>query len=107
MRVPQFSVGAAARATGVVAVAGIGIAALLHAARHDDARTLNASTGHASTDPIAAELTRCQNIGMAAQDDQGCLAAWAKNRRRFFGDVPPVIARAHSSDSTTPQQPGR
>ena len=38
-----------------------------------------------SSDPLARELTRCRAIGLAAADDLGCKAAWAENRRRFFG----------------------
>ena len=36
-------------------------------------------------DPHAAELARCHDIGSAALDDAACRAAWAENRRRFFG----------------------
>jgi 1,6-anhydro-N-acetylmuramate kinase len=36
------------------------------------------------SDPLAAELSHCQSIGMAAQDDEACTYAWAENRRRFF-----------------------
>jgi len=36
-------------------------------------------------DPHAAELARCNAIGSAALDDAACRAAWAENRRRFFG----------------------
>ena len=38
----------------------------------------------ASVDPLAAELARCQALGMAAQNDASCQAVWAENRRRFF-----------------------
>jgi conjugative transfer region protein TrbK len=37
------------------------------------------------TDPLRAELFRCNGIGQAALDDAGCRAVWAENRRRFFG----------------------
>ncbi len=36
-------------------------------------------------DPLAAEFARCNGLGTAAADDAGCRAAWAENRRRFFG----------------------
>ncbi len=35
--------------------------------------------------PLAAEFARCNGLGNAAVDDAGCRAAWAENRRRFFG----------------------
>ena len=40
----------------------------------------------ASADPLAAELNRCNTLGEAGERDAGCLAAWAKNRRRFLGE---------------------
>lgn len=40
----------------------------------------------ASTDPLASELARCGALGEAGERDAGCLAAWAKNRRRFLGE---------------------
>lgn len=43
------------------------------------------STLAANTDPLAAELDRCNTLGEAGERDAGCLAAWAKNRRRFLG----------------------
>jgi conjugative transfer region protein TrbK len=39
----------------------------------------------APVDPLRAELIRCNGIGQAALEDAGCRAAWAENRRRFFG----------------------
>ncbi len=45
-------------------------------------------------DPLAAELTRCQRIGMAAQTDAACEAAWTENRRRFFTYRPADSAAA-------------
>jgi conjugative transfer region protein TrbK len=38
------------------------------------------------TDPLRAELTRCQELGEASPRDATCLAAWATARRRFLGD---------------------
>ncbi len=35
--------------------------------------------------PLAPEFARCNGLGNAAVDDAGCRAAWAENRRRFFG----------------------
>jgi conjugative transfer region protein TrbK len=40
----------------------------------------------ASADPLASELARCGSLGEAGEHDAGCLAAWAKNRRRFLGE---------------------
>ncbi len=104
MRAPLLSVRVASRAAGFLGVTAIGIAALLHAVRHDPAPASKDAPGSDTAGSIAAELTRCRNIGLAAQDDPSCLAAWAENRRRFFHDEPPVIARAHPADSAPSQQ---
>ncbi len=54
----------------------------------------------ASVDPLAAELARCQALGMAAQNNARCKAVWAENRRRFFtyqsrdSDTAPTLPQA-------------
>lgn len=42
----------------------------------------------AATDPLVRELARCRDIGMAADKDPACKAAWAENRQRFFTYAP-------------------
>ena len=37
------------------------------------------------TDPLRADLIRCNELGAAALDDAACKYAWAENRRRFLG----------------------
>ena len=37
------------------------------------------------TDPLRADLIRCNELGAAALDDAACKEAWAENRRRFLG----------------------
>jgi len=32
-----------------------------------------------------AELIRCRDLGMAAAEDESCLAAWSEEHRRFMG----------------------
>ena len=41
-----------------------------------------AQTG--ATDPLQAELFRCQSLGEAGPRDPACLRAWAESRRRFL-----------------------
>ena len=36
------------------------------------------------SDPLVAEMRRCQLLGEPGAHDAGCLAAWAENRRRFL-----------------------
>jgi conjugative transfer region protein TrbK len=54
------------------------------------------------SDALARELTRCQAIGMAAEEDAACKAAWAENRRRFFAASSTERA---SSSPTSEQKP--
>jgi conjugative transfer region protein TrbK len=70
------------RATGFALVGVAIVATTLHF--RDDRPTASSVTAPRPTDPFAAELARCQALGMAAQNDDACTAAWAENRRRFF-----------------------
>jgi conjugative transfer region protein TrbK len=47
----------------------------------------------APADPLAAELTRCQKLGLEAAGNQACEEAWAENRARFFSS--PSASREH------------
>jgi conjugative transfer region protein TrbK len=80
---------ATARAVGFAAVAAVIIATLLHL-RHNDAKPAGhiAVSAASPSEPLARELSRCRAIGMAAQKDPSCSAAWAENRRRFFTYAP-------------------
>ena len=51
----------------------------------------------AATDPLLAELRRCQGLGATGAQDRDCLAAWAENRRRFFDGSARTIAPADSA----------
>jgi conjugative transfer region protein TrbK len=84
MRLRPVNIAALARMASYVAVAALIAAAALH---FRDAGPAAREAKHVSapqSDPIAAELSHCQSIGMAAQDDEACTSAWAENRRRFF-----------------------
>jgi len=84
MRWPPFKIPAIARAAGYIAIAASIVAAAVHFRRDDEAAATIRRAPSAQNDPLAIELARCQMIGMAAQDDAVCEAAWAENRRRFF-----------------------
>ena len=88
MRAPLLPVGAAARASGFVAVTAIGAAALLHTVRHEPAPASKDAPKVETGDSIAAELMRCRNIGLAAQDDRLCLASWATERLGCLAKLP-------------------
>jgi conjugative transfer region protein TrbK len=65
-------------------VTGIAVAALLIHDRAADEGIENEPAGSlpAAGDP---ELIRCRDLGMAAAEDESCLAAWSEEQRRFFG----------------------
>jgi conjugative transfer region protein TrbK len=75
----------------VVAVAIIAAAALTAVSlRHVPVISLDPTVlaAAAPADPLTRELVRCREIGMAADNDPGCKAAWAENRQRFFTYTP-------------------
>jgi conjugative transfer region protein TrbK len=98
MRRPIPNVGPFGRALGFVTVAAIVVVIAIHLRRSDEVARAPLPPTLAPSDPLARELARCQGIGMAAEDDPSCKAAWAENRRRFFASPP---ADARSVDPTT------
>ena len=100
MRGRLFNTRAVARASGFLLVA-VAIAALAVRFDRDGAKPHSLAPPPAeSTDPLAAELARCQSIGMASQSDGACAAAWAENRRRFFTYQPDDSATPPASHPT-------
>ncbi len=76
-----------ALALGGVGVALIAAAVLMAGKNDEDGFRVRSSTlaTAPAENPLAAEFARCNGLGNAAVDDAGCRAAWAENRRRFFG----------------------
>jgi conjugative transfer region protein TrbK len=95
MRTPRLTLTAMSRATGFVLVGATIVATALHF--RDDRPTASSVPAARLADPLAAKLARCQAMGMAAQNDAACTAAWAENRRRFFTYRP---ASSASADAT-------
>lgn len=60
------------------------LGALLEIARDDVINVRSAPNVTDSSDPLTAELRRCQSLGDAALDDQDCAATWTETRRRFL-----------------------
>jgi conjugative transfer region protein TrbK len=82
MRTPRLTLTAMSRATGLALVGAAIVATALHF--HDERPTASSIAAARPADPLAAQLARCQALGMAAQNDAACAAAWTENRRRFF-----------------------
>lgn len=71
------------RTAAFVAVAAAIGATAFHLGHDDIRRADRAGAAASPKDPLARELARCRTIGMAAERDAGCAAAWAESRRRF------------------------
>ncbi|GGA51437.1 hypothetical protein GCM10011385_00900 [Nitratireductor aestuarii] len=54
------------------------------------------------SDPLQAELIRCQWLGEAGARDAACLQAWAESRRRF---LQPGTSSAEPLRNTQPAPP--
>ena len=80
----RFPVAAIARTAGYAAVAVAIGATALQFRQDSTGRSAPLHAPSIESDPLAPALAHCQVIGMAAQDDPACQAAWAENRRRFF-----------------------
>ncbi len=93
---------ATGRAVGFVLIALAIVATALHR-RYDEAQAPAPLLAPSiPSDALGRELARCQTIGMAAEEDAACKAAWAENRRRFFASPPTERA---SSTPTSEQKP--
>jgi conjugative transfer region protein TrbK len=102
MRVRSLEIPAFGRALGLIAIA---VALVLAAVRVHRGESFTPSAPPApslSSDPLARELTRCRAIGLVAADDVVCKAAWAENRRRFFGSPAPDTAPTPQTSETSP-----
>jgi conjugative transfer region protein TrbK len=77
-----------ARAAGFALVATAIVATAIHLGRHEAAPRPVMTVVAPQTDPLAQEITRCEALGIAAEQDVRCEAAWAEIRRRFFTSPP-------------------
>ena len=102
MRTRPLNIAMIGRAAGFVLVAAAIVATAISFHRDDARRNAPVSSPAIQSDPLARELARCQAIGMAAEDDAACKAAWTENRRRFFASPPTEPA---SSKPTGEQKP--
>jgi len=86
MRIGVRTLSCAIAALGITAAAALTAARLWHVPVISLDPTVLAAP--AATDPLSRELARCREIGMAADSDPACKAAWAEDRRRFFTYTP-------------------
>ena len=93
MRGRLLDIPAISRAAGCVLVAAAIIAAAVQFHRNGLARPMAEPPATSRIDPLAEAMARCQALGMAAENDAACQAAWAENRHRFFNESPAPEAR--------------
>lgn len=70
---------------GIGAIAFMAVlGALLEIARDDVIDVRSVPNVMDRSNPLTAELRRCQLLGDAALNDQDCAATWTETRRRFL-----------------------
>jgi len=84
MRGRLFDLRAVARAAGFTLVAVAIVATAIQLGRHESVPRPARTVVLPLADPLVREIKRCEALGMAAEQDARCEAAWAANRRRFF-----------------------
>ena len=94
-----------AKIAGIAALAGIMLAVAVAGLREPDAPPLEAILPVLEESEqqklLARELERCATLAMP---DRDCEAAWAANRKRFFGkDAAPETSIGDGSDGPAPQ----
>ena len=102
MRVHSLETRAFGRGLGLIAIALLVIMAALRIHRGESFTPSLPPAPSLSADPLGRELARCRAIGLAAADDADCKAAWAENRRRFFGLSASDAASTPQKSETTP-----
>lgn len=102
MRVHSLETRAFGRGLGLLAIALLLVLAAVRVHRGESFAPSAPPAPSLSSDPLTRELARCRAIGLAAADDADCKAAWAENRRRFFGSSAPDAAATPQKGETTP-----
>lgn len=94
------------RALGLIAIASLAILAAIRVHPGEGFALSAPPAPSLSPDPLARQLARCQAIGLAAADDADSKAAWAENRRRFFGSSAlDAVATPQKSETIPAAQP--
>ena len=84
MRGRLFNLRAVVRAAGFALAAVAIVATTIHLGRDEPSPRPPRTVVPPLADPLVREIKRCEALGMAAEQDAKCEAAWAENRRRFF-----------------------
>jgi conjugative transfer region protein TrbK len=73
------------RIIAIVLLAGSAFACAVEVGRLGGDADPSTTTQTDNSDPLTDELARCNALGAKATNDAACQAAWAKNRKHFFG----------------------
>ena len=84
MRSWLFNFRAVARVAGFAIVTVAILAAAIHLGRDEPSPRPPRTVVPPLADPLLREVKRCETLGVTAEQDARCEAAWAENRRRFF-----------------------
>ena len=109
MRAHLLNLPAIARAAGFALVATAIVATVIHLGRHEAAPRPVMTVVAPRTDPLMQDLTRCEALGTAAEQDPWCEAIWAEIQRRLFIDAPTDSSsrNAQTSDQAPSKPEGR
>ena len=108
MRGRLFKIRAIAQTVGfaLVAVAMAMVATTIDLGRHEPLPQLPRTVIAPQTVPLMQELTRCEALGTAAEQDPWCEAIWAEIQRRLFKDSPnsgPRNAQTPNQSASKPE----
>jgi conjugative transfer region protein TrbK len=106
MRAPLFNLRAIAWAAGFVLVAVAMVAAAIDFGRDGPLPRPAVPLMVPKSDPLPQELTRCDALGTAAEQDAKCDAAFSESRQRFFTSPPADSgSRATQTRNHPPSKP--
>jgi conjugative transfer region protein TrbK len=88
MRGRLFNLPAVARAAGFALMAAAMFATAIRLGHYEPSPRLPRMVVVPQSDSLTHEITRCDALGRAAEQDARCDAAWAENRQRFFSYRP-------------------
>ncbi len=96
------NIAAMGRTIGFALIALAVVAVALHRRYDEEPARAPLPVPSIPSDALARELARCQAIGMGAEEDAACKAAWAENRRRFFASPLTEPASSTRADEQKP-----
>jgi conjugative transfer region protein TrbK len=109
MRAPRFNFRAVAQAVGFALVAVVLLATAMDLRGSEPSPRPPRMVIAPQTYPLMQDLTRCEALGTAAEQDPWCEAIWAEIQRRLFIDAPTDSSSrdAQTSDQAPSKPEGR